>query len=415
MLNRTMRKRTKTILLIVLAIATAFAINGFYNAYHNPLLNVDKKTVDTSQMSSQKLFEHTWQVIKNEYYDPNFNRQYWVRWKNHYKGKIKTEEDAKVAIDSMLECLDDPYSRFLTKREFAEQNSTITSKISGIGVNIVNDSGKTKIINVIENTPAQFADLKSGDVIISVDGVKVSGLSLAQVSNLVKGPINTFVSIDILRGNEVIKKKIIRKEISIKTVKSSVDKNIGYIQLTSFISAATPNEFLEALENTHDTKGLIIDLRGNTGGLLPNAVFISNLFISKGKIVSIVGRNGYHYDIMAQDTNVNIDKPVIILVDGASASASEIFSGAMKDYHKAKLIGTKTYGKGMVQKIIPMPNETGLNLTVAKYLTPKGNDINKLGINPDIEMPIKQTDILARKDVQLEKAKAVLTGMISAK
>ncbi len=415
MLNRTMRKRTKTILLIVLAIATAFAINGFYNAYHNPLLNVDKKTVDTSQVSSQKLFEHTWQVIKNEYYDPNFNRQYWVRWKNHYKGKIKTEEDAKVAIDSMLESLDDPYSRFLTKREFAEQNSSITSKISGIGVNIVNDSGKTKIISVIENTPAQFADLKSGDVIISVDGVKVSGLSLAQVSSLVKGPINTFVSIDILRGNEVIKKKIIRKEISIKTVKSSVDKNIGYIQLTSFISAATPNEFLEALENTHDTKGLIIDLRGNTGGLLPNAVFISNLFISKGKIVSIVGRNGYHYDIMAQDTNVNIDKPVIILVDGASASASEIFSGAMKDYHKAKLIGTKTYGKGMVQKIIPMPNETGLNLTVAKYLTPKGNDINKLGINPDIEMPIKKADILARKDVQLEKAKDILTGMISAK
>lgn len=415
MLNRTMRKRTKTILLIVLAIATAFAINGFYNAYHNPLLNVDKKTVDTSQMSSQKLFEHTWQVIKNEYYDPNFNRQYWVRWKNHYKGKIKTEEDAKVAIDSMLESLDDPYSRFLTKREFAEQNSSITSKISGIGVNIVNDSGKTKIISVIDNTPAQFADLKSGDVIISVDGVKVSGLSLAQVSSLVKGPINTFVSIDILRGNEVIKKKIIRKEISIKTVKSSVDKNIGYIQLTSFISAATPNEFLEALENTHDTKGLIIDLRGNTGGLLPNAVFISNLFISKGKIVSIVGRNGYHYDIMAQDTNVNIDKPVIILVDGASASASEIFSGAMKDYHKAKLIGTKTYGKGMVQKIIPMPNETGLNLTVAKYLTPKGNDINKLGINPDIEMPIKKADILARKDVQLEKAKDILTGMISAK
>ncbi len=415
MLNRTMRKRTKTILLIVLAIATAFAINGFYNAYHNPLLNVEKKDVDTSQMSSQKLFEHTWQVVKNEYYDPNFNRQYWVRWKNHYKGKIKTEEDAKVAIDSMLESLDDPYSRFLTKREFAEQNSSITSKISGIGVNIVNDSGKTKIISVIENTPAQFADLKSGDIIISVDGVKVSGLSLAQVSSLVKGPVNTFVSMDILRGNEVIKKKIIRKEISIKTVKSSVDKNIGYIQLTSFISAATPNEFLEALENTHDTKGLIIDLRGNTGGLLPNAVFISNLFINKGKIVSIVGRNGYHYDIMAQDTNVNIDKPVILLVDGASASASEIFSGAMKDYHRAKLVGTKTYGKGMVQKIIPMPNETGLNLTVAKYLTPKGSDINKLGINPDIEMPIKQADILAKKDTQLEKAKDILNNMISKK
>ncbi len=155
----------------------------------------------------------------------------------------------------------------------------------------------------------------------------------------------------------------------------------------SFISSSTPHEFLEALENTDKTEGLIIDIRGNTGGLLPNAVFVTNLFIPRGKIVSIVGRNGFQKDIMAQDNNVNIEKPVIILVDGASASASEIFSGAMKDYRRAKLIGTKTYGKGMVQKIIPMPNETGLNLTIAKYLTPKGKDINKLGIDPDIVLP----------------------------
>ena len=116
---------------------------------------------------------------------------------------------------------------------------------------------------------------------------------------------------------------------------------------------------------------------------------------------------------MAEDKNVNIDKPVILLVDGASASASEIFSGAMKDYHKAKLIGTKTYGKGMVQKIIPMPNETGINLTIAKYLTPKGNDINKLGITPDVEVPLKRADILDRRDVQLEKAKDMMNEMIS--
>ncbi len=410
-----MKKFTRTILFFIAATATLFGINAFYNINHNPMLNVEEKVVDVSQVSPQKLFDHTWQIIKNEYYDPNFNKQYWVRWKNHYRGKIKTEEDAKVAIDTMLESLDDPYSRFLTKREFAEQNSSITSKISGIGVNIVNESGKIRIINVMENTPAQFADLKVDDIIVAIDGIKASGLSLAEVSNLVKGPVNSFVNIDILRDNDLLKKRIIRKEISIKTVKSSIDKNIGYIQLASFISASTPNEFLEALENTNDTEGLIIDLRGNTGGLLPNAVFISNLFIPKGKIVSIVGRNGYHYDIMAQDTNVNIDKPIVLLVDGTSASASEIFSGAMKDYHRAKLIGTKTYGKGMVQKIIPMPNETGLNLTVAKYLTPKGKDINKLGINPDIEMPLKKKDILAKQDVQLEKAKEVLVEMLSKK
>lgn len=415
MLNRFMKKFTRTILFFIAATATLFGINAFYNINHNPMLNVEEKVVDVSQVSPQKLFDHTWQIIKNEYYDPNFNKQYWVRWKNHYRGKIKTEEDAKVAIDTMLESLDDPYSRFLTKREFAEQNSSITSKISGIGVNIVNESGKIRIINVMENTPAQFADLKVDDIIVAINGIKASGLSLAEVSNLVKGPVNSFVNIDILRDNDLLKKRIIRKEISIKTVKSSIDKNIGYIQLASFISASTPNEFLEALENTNDTEGLIIDLRGNTGGLLPNAVFISNLFIPKGKIVSIVGRNGYHYDIMAQDTNVNIDKPIVLLVDGTSASASEIFSGAMKDYHRAKLIGTKTYGKGMVQKIIPMPNETGLNLTVAKYLTPKGKDINKLGINPDIEMPLKKKDILAKQDVQLEKAKEVLVEMLSKK
>ena len=415
MLNRTMRRRIKAVIFFVAAAITLFAVNAFFLNNHNPMLNVEEQKVNTSQLSPQKLFEHTWQVVKNEYYDPNFNRQYWIRWKNHYRGKIKTADDAKVAIETMLASLDDPYSRFLTKEEFAEQNISIASKISGIGVNIINDSGKIKIISVIENTPAQFADLKINDTILSIDGKKVSGLSLAEVSNLVKGPVNTFVNIDVLRNQELIKKKIIRKEIAIKTVKSSVDKKIGYIQILSFISNSTPNEFLEALENTDSTEGLIIDIRGNTGGLLPNAVFVTNLFIPKGKIVSIVGRNNYHYDIMAQDNNVNIEKPVIILVDGASASASEIFSGAMKDYHRAKLIGTKTYGKGMVQKIISMPNETGINLTIAKYLTPKGKDINKQGINPDVILPLKREDIIERKDTQLETAKNMMEQMISSR
>jgi len=409
-----MRRRTKAAIFLVGIIVTLFAVNAFFLNNHNPMLNVETKDVNTTHVSPQKLFDHTWQVVRNEYYDPNYNKQYWIRWKNHYRGKIKTEDDAKVAIETMLASLDDPYSRYMTKEEFAEQNSSITSKISGIGVNIVNNAGKIKIISVMDNTPAQFADLKVNDTIVSIDGRKVSGLSLAQVANLVKGPVNTFVSIDVLRDNEILKKKIIRKEITIKTVKSSVDKNIGYIQLSSFISSSTPNELLEALENTTQAKGLIIDLRGNTGGLLPNAIFAANLFIPKGgKIVSIVGRNGYHYDVMAQDTNVNIDKPVILLVDGASASASEIFSGAMKDYHRAKLIGTKTYGKGMVQKIIPMPNETGINLTIAKYLTPKGKDINKHGINPDIEVPLNRSDIIQKRDTQLEKAKNIMEQMIS--
>lgn len=414
MLNKTMGRKSKSVIIFLATMITLFAIYAFFINRQNPLLDVEEQRINTTQVSPQRLFDHSWQVVKNEYYDPNFNDQYWLRWKNHYRGKIKTLDDAKVAIESMLASLNDPYSRYLNQEEFEQQNINITSKISGIGVNIVNDSGKIRIISVIENTPAQFADLKVNDVIMTIDDKKVSGLSLGQVSNLVKGPVNTFVSLDVLRDGEIIKKKIIRKEISIKTVKSSVDKNIGYIQILSFISASTPHEFLEALENTDKAEGLIIDIRGNTGGLLPNAVFVTNLFIPKGKIVSIVGRNGFHKDIMAQDNNVNIEKPVIILVDGASASASEIFSGAMKDYRRAKLVGTKTYGKGMVQKIIPMPNETGLNLTIAKYLTPKGKDINKLGINPDVNLPITAESILDKKDIQMEAAKTLMEQMISS-
>ncbi len=408
-----MKRRVKALVLCLGFTAILFAINTVYHYTKNPLLENDVQSVNTQKISYQKLYEKNWQTIKNEYYDPTFNHQHWSRWRNKYQNKIKTKEDAKVAIETMLASLDDPYSRYLTSEEFAQQNTSITSKISGIGVSIANDSGKIRVVNVIESTPAQFADVKVGDIIIAVNGKKVSGLSLAEVSNLVKGPINTFVNLDILRENEKITKNIIRKEITVKTVKSTNDKNIGYIQIGSFISKSTPNEFLEALENTSKSKGLIIDLRGNTGGLLANAIFIANLFINKGNLVSIVGRNGYKYNIEAQDTNVHIDKPIIILVDGASASASEILSGAMKDYNRAKLVGTKTYGKGMVQKIISMPNETGLNLTIARYLTPSGNDINKRGITPNVEVKFTKKDVEQKRDVQLEYAKNMLKDMIA--
>lgn len=376
------------------------------------LVNTDE-LVNTEHVNSQKLFDNTWKIIKNNFYDSKLNGQNWDRWEKHYKGKIKTDEDANVAINTMLESLDDPYSRYLDKKNYAEQNTSINSKITGIGVNISSLKGKTYVVSIIEDSPAASAKLKAGDVISKVNGKDITGLKTSEVADLVRGPENTAVNITIIRDNKVLTYNIKRKEIKIKTVKCSVDKNIGYIQILSFIGSTTPDEFLEALEKTDKTKGLIIDLRGNTGGLLPNAVFIANMFINQGKIVSIVGRNGYKRNIYAQNTNYVIDKPVLILVDEASASASEIFSGAMKDYHKAKLIGTKTFGKGMVQKIIPMPNQTGLNLTIAKYLTPSGHDINKKGIQPDVEVKLSEKDLTLRRDSQLTKAKSLMTKMIT--
>ena len=187
-----------------------------------------------------------------------------------------------------------------------------------------------------------------------------------------------------------------------------LDDEIGYIQIMTFISSDVVNEMLDAVSKTSTSKGLIIDLRGNTGGLLPAAISISNLFIEKGAIVSIVDRNGAKNTIDAQFSPFKIKKPIVILTDGATASASEIFSGAMKDYQLAVIVGEKTFGKGMIQKIFSLANYNGMNLTVGKYLTPNGIDINKLGIEPNYEVKITKNDIKQHKDPQLEKAKYLL-------
>ena len=410
MLNCVMSKKHLIIFLLSVLILVIFN-NIFLTTFTRTNSYIKKQEfVNSEQVSSQKLFDKTWKVISKEYYEPSLNHQNWNRWKNRYQGKIKTDEDARVAIDSMIASLDEPYTRFMTKKDFEELATSITSKIYGIGVNIYSNAGKTEIFNVMPGTPADFAQLKQGDIITAVDGKDISGMNISEVASLVRGPENSIVELTILRDGKKINKKIKRKEIKIKTVKSSVlDNHIGYIKIISFMSGTTPNEFIEALDNTKNTDSLILDLRGNTGGLLDNAVFIANSFINNGTIVDIIYRNGYKKSIKAQDEGYATDKPVIILVNGASASASEILSGALKDAHRATLVGRKTFGKGLVQKVVPLPNQTGVNVTIARYLTPNGTDINKLGITPDIEIG-NEFDFFIdnKKDVQLEKAKELL-------
>lgn len=415
MLNVSMNKKHFIIALILIA-ALLFFNNLLHDLYVKMVsTSTNVQTVTNSeQISAQKLFDKTWKMVRKNYYDKDMNEQDWYRWKAHYQGKIKTEDDAYVAINTMLASLNDPYSKFLSKKEFAELNTSIDSKITGIGVNILSNAGKILILNVIEGTPASTVGVKAGDIIFAVNKKEVSGMTVSDVASLVRGPENSTVELTLLRDDKKINKTIKRKEIKIKTVKSSVDKNIGYIQILSFIGSTTSNEFLEALEKTEKTDGLILDLRGNPGGLLPNAVFIANLFIPEGKIVSVVGRNGFKQDLNAQEGNYNVNKPLVVLIDHSSASASEILSGALKDYKKAKLVGTTTYGKGMVQQVMPMPNETGLNLTIAKYLTPNGTDINKKGITPDINIELTLEDLKKNKDPQLDVAKKMMTDILKA-
>ena len=412
MLNLDMKK--KQLLIFILSVLILVIFNNVFlstftktNSYF-----LKQEMINDEEVSAQRLFDRTWRAISKEYYEPSFNHQNWYKWKNRYQGKILTLDDAKVAIDTMIASLDEPYTRFMTKKDLEELTTSITSKIYGIGVNIYTNSGKTEIFNVIPGTPADFAQLKPGDVIADIDGKDIAGMNISEVASMVRGPENSIVELTILRDGKKINKIIKRKEIKIKTVKSSVlDNHIGYIKIISFMSGATPNEFIDALNNTKDTDSLIIDLRGNTGGLLDNAVFVADRFLNEGTIVDIIYRNGYKKTIRAKNEGIALNKPIVILVNGVSASASEILSGALKDSHKAILVGNKTFGKGLVQKVIPLPNSTGVNITIARYLTPNGTDINKLGIKPDIEVGTDLDFLIENKpDIQLEKAKEILNN-----
>ncbi|MCQ2739447.1 MAG: S41 family peptidase [bacterium] len=399
-------------LLLILVMFNHVFLNT-YNKASDYLLS--KSLYNDTELAPQKFFDLTWKVISKEYYDTTLNHQKWSRWKYRYQGKIKTEDDAKVAIDTMIASLDEPYTRYMNSKDFQDLTTSITSKIYGIGVNIYSNSGKIEVFNVIPSTPADFSQLKQGDIIVAVDGKEINGMSVSEVSSLVRGPENSVVELTLLRNSKKIVKKIKRKEIKIKNVKSSIlDNHIGYIHIISFMGENTPKEFLEALENTKNTDSIILDLRGNTGGLLDNAVFIANMFIDEGKIVEIIYKNENKKIINATKSNSIIKKPIVVLVNGASASASEILSGALKDSHKAKLVGRKTFGKGLVQKVIPLPNRTGLNVTIARYLTPNGTDINKLGIKPDVEIGNEYNYLFfnPKDDIQLNKAKDILNNEI---
>lgn len=412
MLNVDMKKKELWVFLILIVVVY-FLYQYITTTFimQSPVLN-SNDLINNTKASPQELYDKSWKMLKKNYIDSSYNSQDWNKWRIRYNGKLKTDEDARVAIETMVSSLNDNYTRFLSKTEYREQTNSIDSHITGIGVNIMSQSGKVVVYSVIEGTPAEEYGIRANDIIMEVDGKSVSGMDIAKVAELVRGKENSFVTLRIKRKNYFITKKVIRKKIEIKSIESSIKKdNIGYIKIKSFIGSNTASDFVAALKSLDNTKGLIIDLRGNTGGLLTNAVIVANLFIDEGKIVSIVSKNGRKNDINAQAGAMVITKPLVLLVDEASASASEILSGALKDNKKAVLVGHRTFGKGLVQQIIPLPNGTGLNITIAKYLTPSGADINKKGIEPDYKIDYTLSDIKKQNDTQLKKAEEIINNL----
>ncbi len=370
--------------------------------------------INSEKASPRELFLESWINIKTNYYSGNFNNQNWNRWKKRYLYKIKTKQDAYIAINSMIASLDDPFSKFLNEKEFQEQNNAMNSKLYGIGINIASISGKTYIVNVLKSAPAHQAGLESGDIILKVNNQDIQGQSIYQTAQLIRGDINTPIELEVLRGNKKIIKTVKREEIKIKTIESKkINDDIAYIRISSFIGVDTAQDFIVALNKYINSKGLIIDLRGNSGGLFQNAIVISNLFIKKGTIVSVIARQGKKNTYRAHDKDCIYNNPIVVLVDSNSASASEILASALRENNRAVIIGEKTYGKGLVQKVYSMPDKTGMNLTIAHYLTPKGKDINKIGITPDYTVTINHKDFINNVDTQLVQAVNLLEKIIS--
>jgi carboxyl-terminal processing protease len=365
------------------------------------------------------LYDNVWRLINNKFVDQTNNNQNWAQWRHKYDNQIKTNEDAYVAINTMIASLNDPYTKFLDPKEFADETSSIKGSLKGIGIQIGVKDGKLMVIAPIEDTPAEKAGLLADDEILEIDGVSTKGITVDKAADKIRGKEGTQVTLLVKRKDVEPKTyTITRTEIEIKSISQKLPSEIKlpndfcYIRLSSFISRNAANEFATILNNNKSKKGFIIDLRSNPGGLLTNAIYISDMFLDGGTIVSTVDRDGYR-NTQRASSGVYTKKPVVILINKGSASASEIFSGAMKDNHRAILIGEQSFGKGLVQEVNKLPYEAGVNITIQKYLTPSGTDINKKGITPDIEVKLTEEDVKNKNDTQLKKAIEVLSKMTS--
>lgn len=365
-----------------------------------------------------EMYDDVWKIVNKKYYDPTNNSQDWNKWRYRYENKLKTKEDAYVAIETMLSSLNDPYTRFLDPKEFSEETQSIKGSLKGIGTQIGLRDGELVIIAPLEDSPAERAGLLADDRILEINGESTKGINIDAAADKIRGEKGTTVTLLIQRKGVPNKLySVVRDEIEVKSVSckppfetTKIPSDIQYIRLSSFISKNAAGEIESILNNSSGMKGFIIDLRSNPGGLLTNAIYISDMLLRGGVIVSTVDRDSYKTTTRARIQQVT-DKPIVVLINKGSASASEILSGALKDNHRATIVGEQSFGKGLVQEINKLPDEAGMNITIQRYLTPSGNDIHKKGITPDVVVELTQKDAEAKKDVQLEKAIEILEKM----
>jgi len=404
----------------IILFATTFSGVFFNNFAEATVLNKSYKEV----------IDHVWQIVYRDFLDSSgkFQKSNWINLRKDVLSKTYSDSnEAYDAIRDMLSNLDDSYTRFLEPKEFNQMRIDTSGELTGVGIQIVKDkeSDDLIIISPIEGTPAFDAGIKARDKILSIDDISTEGMNIEDAVKLIRGQRGTKVKLEILRGSNSFFKILSREKIEIKSVSSKVNQTkngflIGYVRIKQF-NANASKETKEAIKDLETKKvaGYVLDLRSNPGGLLESSIDISRHFINKGIIVSTVSKDGLK-ETKKGNGQALTKKPLVVLVNEGSASASEIVSGAIKDNKRGKLVGKKTFGKGLVQSMRTLVDGSGLTVTVAKYLTPNGTDINKSGIIPDIEVkmninPILQREIGTRKDKQYRAGEKELINIINRK
>jgi len=334
-----------------------------------------------------------------------------------YVDEVDQSKSMDAAINGLLQSLD-PYSAYMTPESFESMQTETSGEFGGLGIEVGMEAGVIKVISPIDNTPASKAGLKAGDYIVKINNVQVQGKSLMEAVDLMRGPVGSSIEITVRRRG--VKKALIfnitREIIEVQSVKSElIDNNIGYIRLTSFNenSSEQIKEKVNNLKKNKDLKGYILDLRNNPGGLLSQAIKISDFFLENGEIVSTKSRKvSENRKWFAKKGDITNGKTLIILINYGSASASEIVAGALKDHKRAIILGENSYGKGSVQSIIPLRNRGAIRLTIAKYYLPSGKSISEVGVTPDIEVVESSEDFKfnSETDNQLNFALKLLNG-----
>ena len=334
-----------------------------------------------------------------------------------FLGEINEEKIRQETIRGYIKGLDDPYTEYMTKEEMEEFTSDVMGNFTGIGIYLTRDIEKNVVIVIspIKDTPAHKAGILPGDIITKVDGISYTGEQLTEASNKIKGEVGSKVTLEVLRDNKTLTFEVTRENIKVNHVESKLlENNIGYIEFNSFDDGCS-KEFKNKLEELkkQNIKGIIIDIRGNGGGLVDEALDIADYIVEKDKTLLITVDKEQNEEITKAEIDPIINVPVVLLMNKTSASASEILAGALKDNGKVTIVGEKSYGKGVIQELLTLKDGSGLKITTNEYYTPNHNKINKIGIIPDVEVvlsdELKEKLVLEEKDdTQLQKAIEIL-------